>query len=130
MTISLKIKKWMLAHIEFLVPCLSSIDKLVAQSKSSAAGYVAETPTGCVIAYEMSNQLAEKRATQVMALVADTDAELEELVLGMVQWFSNRKGSMFMYYSAPFKSSVDEVLLNNGFTLEGSMLIRRRYGIL
>ncbi len=122
-----KVVAWVKDNMPALVASEERAAQLVRECKSSATGYMAETETGIVLAFDRPTLWAEKRNTQIVVLSAPTVADAEGLIAGLMEWQDRRRGSLLVCYTAPFYSIAEDALLNAGFTQQGTMLVKLRY---
>lgn len=127
MTPTDKVVTWVADNMPWLVASKERAAQLVRECQSSATGYMAETETGIIMAFDRPTLWAEKRNTQIVALSAATIADAEDLIEGLMAWQEKRRGSLLVCYTAPFYSLAEDALLNAGFSQQGTMLVKRRY---
>lgn len=97
---------------------------------TSKAGKALVAPGGGLLAVETANIWAEKKSTQIFAVWAETPEQYDELVAACIKWFDHRKGSLMLYYIFPKVTEADAALARAGFDNSGSMIVRRKYGLL
>ena len=71
---------------------------------------------------------AEKMYGYITAIHYLNDIIGRELISYTMDWIESRKAVQLVNYSMPVKTSVDRLLLEQGFEASGSMLVWRRYG--